>query len=397
MYTGARQIALLLAGVLMTAGSVTPSEMTAELSVTARNNGDFEQNVFYAAQGAEYELEIQSSSESVLGALTVQIGEREIPVQLEEGKAVFPVEPGVAGKLQVWYEGAETPIEFPDYIVAEDTAPLVKSALLEGEDGKKLQLTIEDAGDIISGIHSYEYLLNGEKPEGCQEQRIEKELADGVSVCSRIEIAIPLENQETYELKVIADDQCGNSTEKTMSKGDLQDGKGESADLPKEGLERNIEQDGIAVVLPTDISLMVFSGPNPVEGNIQSQDIMVINRNDFPVRVYIRQAQYEIEQDEEEVKQCDLGIKVREYNKEENFVEIPSSAGENLYCMELGAGLADTDAQALLEKAAEWVPTGDVQSPDYGVLRLEGTTTQGANWEKGDLKVSLVFDLERME
>lgn len=397
---GIRQTALLLTGILLAANTTTPSQITevnkAEISVAARNNGHFAQNVFFAGKGAGYELEILHG-EGTSGTLAVKIGEREIEAQVEEGRAEFSIGPSVEGSLRVSYKGAlgDASVELPDYIVAEDTPPIVKSAVLEGEDGKKLQVTIEDAGDIVSGIRGYEYFLNGEKPEDCLEEEIEGELANGTPVCRRVEIAIPIDGPEAYELEVKAEDWCGNQTEKTLTKGELQE---EQEKMPSsEQMERNIEQNGIAVVLPTDISLMVFTGPNPAEGNIQSQDIMVINKNEFPVRVHISQVQYEVEQDEEEQKRCELGVKVREYNKEEEFVEITDSEGGDPFYMELAAGSEDTDAQALLEKASGWAPTGDVSSPDYGVLRLEGSTTQGNNWKNGDLKVHIVFDLERIE
>ena len=400
MYTGIRQAALLLAGLLLTTNTVTPSQIgemdKIEISVATRSNGRFEQDVFFAGQGAGYELKLENPEEEALEHFSVWIGEREIRAQVKEEKATFSIEPGVEGGLRVSYDGASgnTFVDFEDYIVAEDTPPLVKTAVLEGRDGKKLQVTIEDAGDIASGIDSYEYSLNGKKPKNCQEEKIETELANGVSICKRVEIAIPIEEQEPYELMVKAKDQCGNQTEKTISKGELQgEQKKEQA---KEGLERSIEQNGIEVVLPTDVSLMVFTGPNPAEGNIQSQDIMVINKNEFPVRVHMSQVQCEIQQEGEE-KQCSLGIKVREYNKEEEFLEIPDLAGEDLFYMDLEAGREDTDAQALLEEASAWVPTGDVLSPDYGVLRLEGSTIQGNDWKDGDLKVHIVFDLERLE
>lgn len=398
--TGIRQTALLLTGVLLTANTATPSQITevnkTEISIVARNNGSFEQNVFFAGEGASYELEV-SPREGATGTLTAQIGEREIKAQVEEGRATLPVESTMEGSLRLSYEGAlgDASAELPDYIVAEDIPPVVKSAILEGEDGRKLQVTIEDTGDIVSGIRSYEYLINGEKPEGCQEEEIGRALTNGTSVCGRVEIAIPLDEQEAYELKVVAEDQCGNRTEKILTKGEQQEEQDKTT--PSNVMERTMEQNGIAVVLPTDISLMVFTGPNPAEGNIQSQDIMVINKNDFPVRVHISRVQYEVEQGEEEEKQCELGIKVREYNKEEKLTEISDSEGEELFYMDLAAGLEDTDAQALLEKASDWVPTGDVASPDYGVLRLEGSTTQGDSWKSGDLKVRIVFDLERIE
>lgn len=351
-----------------------------------RSNGNYERGIFFAGANACYEVNIQDSSTVSSGnadlhrqeMICFHIGDTETEVPIVNGKASLPIERGQEGWLEI--SGSDVSgnavSELRDYIISEDSLPVISYEVLRDAEQHSVRLVIEETGGIISGVRNYQCFLDGKTVVVEKVQREEKELGNGALVCYKVWFEIPLGDMEGHELVVRAEDNCSNQAEKVI----LTDG---------------IQKDGISVVLPTDISLMMFNGAENIEGSIQSQDIVLINKSAFPVGVKVNQIAYEIEESEEEQKECQLAVRIREYNKEESCVAISENEGMEPVFLQLEEGRESTDAKALLQKAAEWNPIGSVLSPDYGVLRLEGTLGKG-NWRDGDVKVNVVFEFERV-
>lgn len=375
--------------------SPTVPDDESDIMVVGRNNGSFEQDVFFADKDASYEIQIPLSDEEKDAdvSIIVKIGESEQEIPVAGEKVCFPIETGQEGYLEIFCDdaGHEGKV-LPDYIVAEETPPVVSYAELESENGEDMVVSIRDDGEIVSGIRNYEVLLDGETLEGCKEVKTEKKLPNGTSIYDKVEITIPAGAETGHELSVAAEDQCGNLAEKSISLDEREDkapqGKENKEQNSIDSQQENI--DDVFVVVPTDVELKLFTGPNLVKDNVQSQDIMVINKSKFPVQVKVSQIQYEIKRKDKKVP-SDLSVIVRQYEKKEQIRDLGKKDSIPFY-MELAAAREETDAQELLKKAAEWNPTGSVISPDYGVLRLKGTATQS-----GKASVSMVFEFEKIE
>ena len=380
--------------------SPTAPEDESGIVIVDRKNGSFEQEVFFAGQDASYELQVTRPDHGRnVASIIVKIGENRQEVPVEEGVAEFPIEPGQEGYMEILYDEARDAADedeadeiLPDYIIAEEIPPIISHARLEGSGGEDMVVSLRDEGEIVSGIRSYQVLLDGEAFEDYTEVKTEEELQNGVSIYNKVEITIPAEAQNGSELSVAVEDQCGNLTEKSIPLGEKEKKASREKETKKEASVDEPEEpaNDVFVIVPTDIAMKFFTGPNMVEGNIQSQDILVINKSDFPVRVTVSQVRYEVKEGNEEIP-CKLSAIVREYKKGEQVRDLRKK--DNVpFCLELAAARKETDAHELLAEAAKWNPTGSVKSPDYGVLRLEGTAMQS-----GKASVGVVFDFEKIE
>lgn len=391
--------------------SPTVPEEDGRIMVVERINGSFEQEVFFAGKDAGYEFQVSGPGYGKEEAsIIVKIGEeqQQVPVSTE-GVAELPIKPGQEGYMEIFYDGDREITEeedadevLQDYIIAEEIPPIVSCAKLEGSSGEEMVISLRDDGEIVSGIRSYKVLLDGEELKDYTEVKTEEKLQNGATIYNKVEITISAGVQDGQELSVAVEDQCGNLTQKSIPLGEieekgLQDGKEQKerkegkeapADDPADDTQESA--DDVFVIVPTDITMKLFTGPNMVEGNIQSQDIMVINKSQFPVRVTVSQVRYEVKDGREEIP-CELSAIVRRYKKGEQVYDLRKKDNAP-FSLELAAGRKETDAQGLLNKAAKWNPTGSVQSPDYGVLRLEGTTEQS-----GKASVGVVFEFEKID
>ncbi len=379
-------------------GHVSPTapDNKSDITVVGRKNGSFEQDVFFAGKDASYELQVSSlrhgeNRESII----VEIGDERQEVSVSGGRAEFPIEPGREGYMKILDgDGDEEDEEgeLADYIIAEEIPPVISCAKLERSNSEEMVVSFRDEGEIVSGIQSYEVLLDGAALENCTEVKTEKVLQNGASIYNKVELTIPIGGRDGHELSVTVKDQCGNLAEKIIELGEEDEDVSREKEK-KEEISVDDQQDlsdDVLVIVPTDITMKLFTGPNMVEGNIQSQDIMVINKSEFPVRVTASKIRYGVKDGHKEIP-CELSARVRQYKKGEQVYDLRKKDNAP-FSLELAAGRKKTDAQGLLNEAAKWNPTGSVESPDYGVLRLEGTAAQS-----GKASVGIVFEFEKMD
>lgn len=147
-------------------------------------------------------------------------------------------------------------------------------------------------------------------------------------------------------------------------------------------------------IVPTDIDLMIFNTDTPMADNIQSQDILIINKNDFPIEIEIENLHYINESDNAVTA---MEMEIRKYAVPSDSIMIGNDSDEaTSFSICLEAADPDTDSDALLAKAADWNPTGPVLSPDYVILRITGTGEDN-DWMDDDLRINMVFDFAEIE
>ena len=154
--------------------------------------------------------------------------------------------------------------------------------------------------------------------------------------------------------------------------------------------------DIIKVVLPTEFAVLMYeeAGGNGI--HLESQDILFINKSEFPVNVKIKDISYEVTaKASRTVNNNGLNLLVKEYQKDERVVPYVAGAFAP-FDISLGGARAGTNADALIKAAEGWNPIGLVESADYGILRLEGSI-DNVNLREEDVKVGIVFELEKAQ
>ncbi len=184
-----------------------------------------------------------------------------------------------------------------------------------------------------------------------------------------------------------------NSTEpKSVSENSIEPSTvSENSTEPTTVSENSVEPEkkDIPIVMSSDIKLAMFPSPVYTAGNIQSQDIVLINRGEEPGVIMIDQLECLVQGD----KKCSLSVEIREYGRETRTINLTEDEGHMPLQIALAQAVDTTDAENLLHQAAEWNPIGDVKSADYVVLRLYGAI-EGEEWADADVKVSMVYRFE---
>lgn len=154
--------------------------------------------------------------------------------------------------------------------------------------------------------------------------------------------------------------------------------------------------DIIKVVLPTEFAVLMYEENDGSGIHLESQDILFINKSEFPVAVKIKDISYEVTaKSSRTANGKGLNLRVKEYQKEEYVV--PYVAGAFVpFDISLGGACMETNADMLLKSAEGWNPIGEVKSADYGILRLEGSIDD-VNLREEDVKVGIVFELEKTQ
>lgn len=155
-------------------------------------------------------------------------------------------------------------------------------------------------------------------------------------------------------------------------------------------------EDIIKVVLPTEFVVLMYEESDGSGVHLESQDILFINKSEFPVDVKIKDISYEVTaKASRAVNNKGLNLKVMEYQKEERVVPYMEGAFVP-FNISLGEVCVETNADMLLESAEGWNPIGEVKSADYGILRLEGSIDD-VNLREEDVKVGIIFELEKIQ
>ena len=154
--------------------------------------------------------------------------------------------------------------------------------------------------------------------------------------------------------------------------------------------------DIIKVVLPTEFVVLMYEESDGSGVHLESQDILFINKSEFPVKVNIKDISYEVTaKDSRAVSNKGLNLLVKEYQKEERVISYVAGTFVPFDIL-LGIGNSGMNVDALLKAAESWKPIGEVESADYGILRLEGSI-DNVDLREEDVKVGIVFELEKVQ
>ncbi len=187
---------------------------------------------------------------------------------------------------------------------------------------------------------------------------------------------------------------AGVANASSLSELDL--GQGVSGgDLPvTEGIEILEESEPIQVVLPTDFVVLMYEEPGKEGVQIQSQDIVLVNRSDFSVNIKVKEITYEIEEGVEWGTNNWLQLNVKEFQKEEYTVPCLGQSFVPFH-ISLDKKREETNVENLMSAAEAWNPVGEVNSADYSILRLEGAIDSISDLKGKDVEVGIVFEFER--
>lgn len=386
---GAFGIGLMLSCVVLhaqAAGSDAAYDIKpAEISVISRNGGCFDKDnhIFYAGQEAWYEVGIEKNStvsggvlpDSVSGRISYQIGNGKYEAEIVDGAAKILIPKGQSGELEIAYGDVPEKqiVEKMEYIISESSSPAMDSKTENTAEGIRVHLTMEETGEVISGIKMYQCTLDGKTIEAKEEETDMHELPNGVSVRKKAGIVISVEDQEEHELTVIAEDNCGNIAEKTVEIG----GKAEV----------------VSVLLPSEFSIIMYEEPDSKEVKIESQDILMINTGEQPVNVKVSKVEFTADGKTIDGEGRKLSVKIMEYGKQDAFMEMGEDGGIDPFTVSLSE--SRSNARELMQEASGWNPIGSVGASDYSILRLSGELGEG-NWSADDIKVNIVFEFEKV-
>ena len=194
---------------------------------------------------------------------------------------------------------------------------------------------------------------------------------------------------------VYASNLSGEETDElqSVSCADLTVSAGEIPNIIEDSGEDE-ESEVIKVVLPTEFAVLMYEQPGGEEMQIQSQDILVINKSDFPVNVMVKDIQYELtDKSAGSIQGNGLNLSVKEFQKEEYTISYVPGAFEPIY-IGLDKARQETDAEQLMQAAEGWNAIGAVESGDYSILRLAGTIGK-SDLSEDAVKVGVVFEFEK--
>lgn len=189
-----------------------------------------------------------------------------------------------------------------------------------------------------------------------------------------------------------ADVSSGDAIQNDVSAGDAMDN-----DVSAGGVQEAVDkpEDVISVLLPTEFDVSMIIDPKKGTGFVMSQEIMIINKSDFPVNINIRSAQYQVNREQAGEKDVEIFMNLKQFKQPDTTFPMSEGASLSPITVTLDARSQGTDVQKLQQEDTVQDSTDAVSSADYAVINFEGTMGKG-DWKDGDLKIQIVYDLERV-
>lgn len=365
------------------------------LNLLSYNNGSLVNDVFFAGKDAEIIFEALSLPEtnydqvsggdaaSYISEMIYSIGEDTYTVQVKDGKAVVSLPQNISGKLTAYCKDANgrKSIITELFVVAENNLPeIVTETQKDSEGNSYVRISIEDKGELFSGIREYGCIFDGNVLDpGVNEDEVKwTELTDDFQALTGLSFNVPLEDRKEHEMTVTATDFAGNVAEQTFVVSALPGGI-------------------INVVMPTSFSMVMIGAESEGGGVVQGQDIVLCNKSSFPVKVTVKQTKVNLVSEQDEfgkIKNCDLTLGLLQAGMDEMSLPLPKGEAHDVLTFTLAEASEGTDPAALLDQAGKFSRLGVIKTPDYAAMRIYGSVSQ-ANWQKDDLKVSLIYTFEK--
>lgn len=159
-------------------------------------------------------------------------------------------------------------------------------------------------------------------------------------------------------------------------KGDVSEGDISGGDAVAEEQSGENAEDIISVLLPTTFDITVAYDPDRGIGYIKSEDILMKNESEFPVKVNIVSMYYQVNREEDDGKEVQLSASLKQNAKPDTVIELSEEKSVEPISILLEAKQQDSISQA-----------------DCAVMSFEGTIGEG-NWKDNDLKIQIVYELE---
>lgn len=361
-----------------------------EVTRIERTKGYYINNIFFSTRDSQYMVHF--SPESSLKELNYQIGAYTNTVSVKDSLAVIEVPDNISNNLEIYYfdENQNKVIICNEHIINENTAPTVHYEKIE-KDGKSYALvTVEDYGNIISGLMDCSVYMDGELINISESSVLKKvNLFDEYEVASSRQYTILLENGNTHNFEVIAKDYAGNIIKEKFS-------------------FEQTEKEIVNVVLPTSFNIFVL--PDDQGNQLYGENIVLCNKSGFPVQVDVSSTQVQIDRtipnnsiytqmnpnifNSIQNKNFDLSLQLLQANKLVKTIELPEGNAENVTSFVLSEENPLTDFETLQNSEVN-----EVNSPDYAVLNIRGTMDQNMKYcsKNNDLHVKLVFRFNKLD
>lgn len=163
-----------------------------------------------------------------------------------------------------------------------------------------------------------------------------------------------------------------------------------SADIMAGSEQSNL----IRVILPTEFVALMYTEEEGTSMHIESQDVLFINQNDFPINVKIKGLTYEVIQKQRGISvENEIMLQVKEYQKEDRYISYDADSFI-AFDITLKAAKEETEEKELLARALEWNPIEKVESDDYAILRLEGEIND-VNLSEEDVRLGIIYELRK--
>lgn len=352
-----------------------------------RYGGNFKQGIFFASKNAGYKLTNDISvtdgdNKNAEKFFSYQIGEIVLQPEILEDEITIIIPNNVSGYFVISLVDEENKEEiYREYVISDSLSPEVEYKILPNEKGGAyVEVNLSDNMGLLSGLDEYSCKLDGNQIELSTDQtnKVYELIQNESEVVKRVTILIPLEDFDSHILAISVKDNAGNTTEK----------------------EFNVQADSnniISVIIPTNFNINMYKDINGQGGFIESNDLILCNKSNFPIEVFIKKVTVIINNDTESgmEKACSVGMGILKADQNNMQFELNEAVTENIATFELDSMSADTDINNLMGEASKGKRTEKVTTGDCAILRFDGTINN-ADWQNGDLKISVVFDFQRI-
>lgn len=366
-----------------------PDNFICDIKNIERTKGCYMSNTFFASKDSQYIVHF--SPESSVKELNYQIGAFSDTVSIENSFAVIKIPDNVSDNLEIFCtdQSQNKVVLCSEYVVNENIAPTIHYEKMEKDGNSYALVTIEEYGDIISGLMDCTVSMDGNFINASESSVAETiNLFGEYEAISARQYTILLESGKTHNFEVIAKDYAGNTIEKSFS-------------FKKE------EKEIVNVVLPTSFNILVL--PDEQKNQLYGEDIVLCNKSTFPVQVDVTSAQVQVDDVMQnnviesqtnsgsdssiQNKGFDLSLQLLQADKLTKSITLTEGNTENVASFVLSAKNSSTDFEAIQKSGVN-----EVNSPDYAVLNVRGTINQDMKdyWKNDDLHVKIVFRFNKL-
>lgn len=363
------------------------SDFICEVKSIDHTNGAYIGNIFFVAGDSQYIVHF--SPESTVKELNYQIGTFGGTVSVTDGFAVMGVPQNISGNLEIFCmdQNQDKVVICREYVVNENISPEVHYEKVE-KDGKSYAVvTVEDYGDVISGLKDCSVYVDGDLIDIAESSVLGKvTILDGCEVVSSRQYTIFLENGKTHNFEVTAKDYAGNTIKKNFS-------------------FEKAEKEIVNVVLPTSFNILAL--PDDQGNQLYGEDIVLCNKSDFPVQVDVTSTQVQVDHTISDKNSqmnpgvsssakngnIDLSLQLLQADKSAKSIKLAEGNTENVASFVLAEKNSATDFEDLCKSEVR-----EVNSSDYAVLNIRGTMGQNPkdSYENDDLHVKIVFRFNKL-